>query len=215
MKAKRHLSILILSLPILVFSQQKMTWNDNHINKDFIADKSLLAKIEKNTPNDPIKIYIEKTEGSDFSVYVLNNLKDSITIPMQDWHLFLIQEAKDQNGQWKPVEYFRRSWCGNSYRFDKFASKTVIETNTKAYIGKFETEIRFKLLVSETVYYSNSLKSKIDLSQFVISKEAIDHSKHYYEAGDEIAKRFIFLDPESSKILYAAIRKRNERFKKK
>jgi len=50
-----------------------------------------------------------------FPVFIFNTSDSVYSIEMQDLRLIMIQEAIDPNGQWKPIEYWRDSWCGNSY----------------------------------------------------------------------------------------------------
>src|SRR5690606_3360227 len=49
------------------------------------------------------------------AVFITNNSKDTIFLDYQDLNAFIIQEAMDENGNWKPIEYWQYSWCGNSY----------------------------------------------------------------------------------------------------
>jgi hypothetical protein len=75
-------------------------------------------------------------------LYLKNKTKDSLELYLQDSHLFLIQEGKNKEGNWKPIEFWRYATCGNSYISKKIASEDIIKTSTKNYTGEFETEIR-------------------------------------------------------------------------
>ncbi len=107
-------------------------------------------------------------------------------------------EAKNEKGEWKPIEYWSYSWCGNSYRSRKIGPNEIIKSKSFNYSGSYVTEIRFKLFNSNKVYYSNVLKGTIELSQFMISETRKKMTNYYqYEAsaGKEIAEKILFLEP--------------------
>jgi len=222
---KNLISILAILFSILSYSQsQEMISNNNVVDKSFSSNHQIINAFKDISSKEDLLLYAEKTNDTIYSIYVLNNSKDSINIFRQDWHLQLIQEAKDQSGIWKPIEFWQNSDCGNSYYFQSIKSKEIIKTDSKAYQGNFLTEIRFKLKNDGKTYYSNSVKGNIDLSQFKLS-ETIKQNRSYTIvkrfAGDKIAKRVIFLDPkadkkfsaaykENMKVLKAKIKKRNK-----
>ena len=169
--------------------------------------------------NNKLTLYMKKEKDSYFSVYLLNNTKDTLQISLQDNHLQIIQEAKDKNGEWKPIEYWRYSTCGNSYFSDKLEPNGIIKTSSKSYKGTFKTEIRYKLLQNGKNYYSNSLICKIDISQFDLS-EKVKNESNYNDskriAGEETAKKIIFLDANGAKEYMEKLNKmRDEKTKSK
>ncbi|MBQ4820146.1 hypothetical protein [Aquimarina sp. MMG016] len=146
-----------------------MAINQNRIAIDFVTNEKIDVKFKKQESTKKELILIaENKENGKHSIYVKNKTTDSLQIFTQDWRLFLIQEAKDENGIWLPIEYWESSDCGNSYEFDKLKPKGMLKTLSVAYNGNFETEIRFKLLNDNKVYYSNSLRGKINKEQFIV-----------------------------------------------
>ncbi len=196
------LKLIILLLFIIQansYSQtKKMSYNQNQIDDKYVATNEILKNLDgRKTAKTDLAIYAETANDSVFFVYVQNNATDSIRISKQDSHLYLIQEAKDKSNQWKPVEYWRYSWCGNSYLSEKLASKGIIKTESEAYKGNFKTEIRFKLLNNSKVYYSNTLEGNIYHEQFILSdsiKNRLEFNKKFI--GAETAAKVAFLEPD-------------------
>jgi len=197
--------LLIFTFSINVFSQNaEMLCNENIIDKEYIANskiKTQFVVLNLNNKNE-ITVFAEKTNDSIFSIYMSNNSKDSISIAKQDWRIYLIQEAKNKDGKWKPIEYWRNSWCGNSYLSQTLKPNEIIKTDSKAYVGNYKTEIRFKILVNEKNYYSNILKGEINDSQFIFSDSAKAKSGYYRFSkigGDNIAQKVIFIESNGVK----------------
>lgn len=150
----------------------EMETNENRIDRDFISSYEFKEKIKSQSKTEnEINLILEKNNDSLYSIYVFNKTTDSLKISSQDWHLLLIQEAKNQNGEWKPIEYWRYSWCGNSYLTDKLDPNGILKTESKVYSGNFKTQIRFKLLNDNKVYYSNSKTGFVNLTQFEIPND--------------------------------------------
>lgn len=177
----------------------EMETNENRIDRDFVSTSEVKEKFngQSKTKNE-INLILEKNNDSLYSIYVFNKTTDSIKISSQDWHLFLIQEAKNQNGVWKPIEYWKYSWCGNSYLSDKLEPNGILKTESKVYSGNFETQIRFKLLNDNRVYYSNSTTGFVNLKQFEIPNDITEYRTYKRietRGSSELLKKIIFLEP--------------------
>jgi hypothetical protein len=201
---KFKLSILFCFLSIAFFGQTKlMDYNKNKSDFEFIASEELKTEFNlKEDSKSRIQIIAKITNDTIISIFLKNNSKDSISLSKQDWHLYLIQEAKNENGKWKPIEYWSYSWCGNSYSSEKVESQKIFKTETENYNGTFETEIRFKFLIENEIFYSNTLKSKIDLSQFEIPEKFTEHSTYknvVRVSNKELAEKVLFLEPNAMK----------------
>ncbi len=201
---KYNLGIFFYFLSIVLFGQNKsMDYNKNQSDFEFIANEDLKTEFNENeNSKSKIQIIAKITNDSIISIYLKNNTKDTLTLSKQDWHLYLIQEAKNKNGKWKPIEYWSYSWCGNSYLSEKITSQKIIKTETEKYNGTFETEIRFKFLIDNKIYYSNQLKCKIDITQFDIPEELTKHSTYnnvLRASNKELAEKVMFLEPNSMK----------------
>lgn len=180
-----------------------MDYNKNQSDFDFIATEELKAEFNSNeNSKNKIQIIAKITNDTIISIYLKNNAKDSLHLSKQDWHLYLIQEAKNKKGEWKPIEYWSYSWCGNSYLSENIESQKIIKTETEKYNGTFETEIRFKFLINNEVFYSNQLKCKIDITQFEIPEEFTEHSTYnnvLRVSNKELAEKVMFLEPNAMK----------------
>ena len=195
-----------------------MERNRNYIPWDVVLSSNVFEKFENQikTKNQIVLIAqktedtlnsifvfsdIEKNTKSLYSIYIYNNTTDSLIIQRQDRSFYLIQEAKNKNGEWKPIEYWSYASCGNSYLTDKLEPKGIIETLSVDYDGDFATKIRFKLFNYDKVYYSNVLDGRINLMQFEFPSDFSNNrilSNIIRVGGEELLKKMIFLEPNSS-----------------
>jgi hypothetical protein len=111
--------------------------------------------------NDRFKQWDDYVES--YRLIILNEDKDTILTKFK-----YIQEAKDKNGKWKPLEcYYNFGGCGNpeSYFFKLIPNNFMVYPIMK-YNGNFKTKIRIKLFNAGNVYYSNEFSGQINHSQF-------------------------------------------------
>lgn len=108
-------------------------------------------------------------------VFIHNRSKDTIYLGQQDGRVIMIQEAKDENGRWKPIEFWRYSWCGNSYVAERLLPNAIAVVKILKYDGDFETEIRLKLKNGNDIIYSDSYKGKINKIQFNLPSDIYDN----------------------------------------
>ena len=102
-----------------------------------------------------------------FTAYLVNTSKETFTAKRQDGSLIMIQEALDEEGEWKPIEYWVYSGCGNSYDnpLELDSGKYVI-VPIKKYSGEFKTKIRLKFKYGKKIMYSKPFSGSVNLSQF-------------------------------------------------
>lgn len=227
---KKHNLKYIIGVFILLLSfglnaqTTEMVANENTIDEDFVVSYEIRKKIISHSKKEnEINLISEKSNDSLFSIYVFNKTADTLTILTQDSHLFLIQEAKDKNGEWKPVEHWNYSTCGNSYLTKKIEPNGILKTESVAYNGKFETQVRFKLLNNDGIFYSNPIIGFVNLSQFSIPKGITEN--RFFErvetaGGNVLLKKILFLEPngiqefekkwESYLVKMAELRKKNK-----
>lgn len=131
-----------------------------------------------------------------FSLYVKNNKQTDIQIIPQDNKIKLIQEALTSDKEWKPIEFWANSDCGMSY-LEKIVlkPKEIIRLTSKKYLGNFKTKIRFKALINEKVYYSNSISVAINPSKF---KKSIWYNKfkeiYFPDKDNQEVENLLFLN---------------------
>lgn len=106
-----------------------------------------------------------KTLVRGFPVYIFNSTKNTVRLEEQDGRVMMIQEALDPNGQWKPIEYWQFSDCGNSYGGVILRPNYYLMTKVVKYKGPYETLLRLKLLNKDEIIYSKPFKGSINLSQ--------------------------------------------------
>ena len=158
----QFVSLVILIFLNLDLSAQnlEMKSNNNYIDAEHVTTLEIKKRINLQSKlSKDINVILQKNNDSLYDIYIYNQNIDTLSIYIQDNSVLLIQEAKSQNGKWKPIEYWLYSKCANSYHHYKLKPKGILKTNSKIYKGSFKTEIRFKLLNNNNVYYSNTLLS--------------------------------------------------------
>jgi hypothetical protein len=100
---------------------------------------------------------------SNTEIYINN------AIGFGDFHF--IQEAKDTDGKWKPIEFQNSLWgqqsnCGALNPNYILLPKHYLATSTIKYKGDFKTKIRIKMFSGIHYYYSNEVTGYVNLSQF-------------------------------------------------
>ncbi|NLR95113.1 hypothetical protein [Flammeovirga agarivorans] len=152
-------------------------------------DLNLVFHDVDNVPYEVTKINRFQISDTSFQVeeeskYYASNLltiqnlsKDTIGLEQIDNQLLLLQEAKDENGEWKLIEYFDYDKCGNSYWKTSLPPKQVVLVQLPRYSGNFETYLRVKLKSNDKIFYSDSIKSRINKSQFNLSEKSFNYKR--------------------------------------
>jgi hypothetical protein len=172
---------------ILPFEYYNRVNRENRL-KIFVSDRQLLpqglseiirlnefytdTEIEEGGSNHNSKKKVGHTEKRQnkfvpsIPVFLYNPTNDTILFQIQNGRVIMIQEAKDEHGVWRPIEFWQYSWCGNSYHEEVLLPNNIAIVKVLKYDGDFETELRLKLKSDNTIIYSDSFKGKINKSQF-------------------------------------------------
>lgn len=115
----------------------------------------------------------EKYRG--MKVLLVNATQEEVAFSASDSRLYIVQEALDRDGKWKPIEYLPASWCGNSYHRVFLGANQYWEFAAARYTGRFKTKLRFRLdeRKSETetmTIYSNEFEGGVNPKQFTVKQ---------------------------------------------
>lgn len=106
----------------------------------------------------------------------ITNLSDSLMFLGQHNYInHMVREAKDEQGQWKPLEQAVRYWDCNKCRLVYLKPKQVLVAKMMRFTGNFKTECRLRFGTGENVVYSNTFVEYIDKRALV----APDSTKAY------------------------------------
>jgi hypothetical protein len=80
-----------------------------------------------------------------FQLWLVNGTQEKQGFRASDGRLPIVQEARDREGKWRPIEYLPSSFCGNSYHtvFLQPGERWVFAA--PRYQGPFPTRLRFRL----------------------------------------------------------------------
>jgi hypothetical protein len=107
---------------------------------------------------------------------LVNRSANVLSVAACDSQLYIIQEALDATGQWKPLELFPTSYCANSFHQVFLGPDEYWRFFAPVRTGSFKTTLRFHLELGgarETgrPLYSNEYAGTIDPTAFVQAGE--------------------------------------------
>lgn len=122
---------------------------------------------------DKVQLLALPEEGATFAgkykgmkLLLINKTGGQVTFPASDSRLYIVQEALDQNGDWKPIESPPWSSCGNSRHRVSLGADEFWEIAAARYTGEYATKLRFKLAHGDLVIYSNEFDGSVNSGQF-------------------------------------------------
>lgn len=126
------------------------------------------------------KYYKPSTKLVEAYPVLIENITDSVAnIETQEGWIYMIQEAMDEKGKWRPIEYIDyRAVCGNSYGNSKILPNEYLISKIYKYSGDFQTKLRVRFASHKEVYYSNEFYGRINCSQFELPEYFADQDQH-------------------------------------
>lgn len=119
---------------------------------------------------------LQKIEA--YPIVIYNGSNSAKSIQIQDSKLVMYQEAQDSLGNWLPIEYFVHSGCGLSYSSIELPSQYCLEGEIAKYKGAFKTKLRVKILIDESIKYSNIYSGSVNYAQFTKPHEGFKDLKY-------------------------------------
>jgi hypothetical protein len=105
-----------------------------------------------------------------YKLYIANVTDSIVRLDASDSRLSVIAEVFYQ-GDWRPIEYLPRTWCGNSYHSVYLKQNEYWEFHIPKFIGKLKTKLRYKLIIDKDHYlYSNEVQTSINKGQLDIKQ---------------------------------------------
>ena len=136
-----------------------------------------------------------------FPVYIFNNAKAKriVSKSIINGDLYLQVQAKNENGDWKSIEYnyVPGFICGTGHFDYLLKPKHSIVSAIRKYSGDYKTKMRVKFMSLNKVYYSNEFEGEINYSQFNYVKEVSQMIKRFSKKNNErfnFKKQLILLD---------------------
>lgn len=120
-------------------------------------------------PYDSIKV---------IPAYIVNYSDSLQGIEKHGGKIIMIQEALNANNEWKPIEYFSFSGCGNSYGITYLDTNCYLMFGVNKYKGNFKTKLRVRLKTNGNVILSNEYTGYINKSQ--LEQEEEENIYHNY-----------------------------------
>jgi hypothetical protein len=124
---------------------------------------------------DTTDLTVYNDKYSAFKLYLINGSEDTISLPLQDGRIKIIQEALNRNREWQEIENYYSSYCGNSYYEMKLMPNEYEIYPRPIFKGVFATKLRFKLKIGEKMIYSNEFGGKINVKQFLDQKDMANY----------------------------------------
>ena len=143
-------------LQLLVDTNQKVTLKSNK-ERDYY-------RLEDST-----QVYYEG-----LPCFIYNETSQTKWLYIQDSRVIAIQEAFDSNYNWRPIQIWNWSWCGNSYERAYIKPKNYLLFKVPLYEGDYYTDLLIKVYSNDATYYSNEYKGWINYKQFDLPKQLMN-----------------------------------------
>ncbi|HET6202734.1 MAG TPA: hypothetical protein VFI25_08015 [Planctomycetota bacterium] len=105
-------------------------------------------------------------------VLVVNAGRERVSFDAQDSRIDLLQEARVEKGEWKPIEYLPSSWCGNSYHRVFLDPGECWTLSAPRYEGVLRARFRLRLdRRGEPPVYSEEFEGSVNPEQFTKEEE--------------------------------------------
>lgn len=78
-------------------------------------------------------------------IYLVNNTRDTAIFEAEDSRIYALIEARDESGDWRAVQNYRHSWCGNSYHHVYLPPGKSWNWTIPEMEGAFETDMRIRI----------------------------------------------------------------------
>ncbi len=116
---------------------------------------------------DEETVFAKKYRG--MKLLLINATNEQVAFSASDSLLYIVQEALNQNGEWKTIELMPFSSCGNSNHNVFLGVNEYWEFAAVRYTGNFKTRLRFRLIKSraeQSPIYSNEFEGNVNQKQF-------------------------------------------------
>lgn len=101
-----------------------------------------------------------------YPVYFVNSTKTDKMFFGKDRYAFGIQEAFDNDSNWRPIEKRGFDFCGNGHWGLVVHPNEFVVVLMRKYEGVFKTGIRVRFVLGESVYVSKPFEGTINPNQF-------------------------------------------------
>ncbi|QQS29019.1 MAG: WG repeat-containing protein [Sphingobacteriales bacterium] len=138
------------------------------INFELGSTKELTLQVD----TTDITIYLGNFYA--YKLFLINASNNIVNIHTENGLMKIIQQAKNEKGEWKDIEHFVHNFCGN-YNYEVPVAPNEFQIfATPIFKGDFNTQRRFKLEIEDHMIYSNSYSGQINRGQLnLISKEQL------------------------------------------
>jgi hypothetical protein len=114
---------------------------------------------------DTIDLTVYNDRFYAYKIYLINSTNDTVKIPAQDGQIKIVQQALNEEGEWRDTERFVNSFCGNSYHSFLLLPSFYQIYSTPIPKGEFKTRLRYRLELYGKSIYSNEYLGSINKEQ--------------------------------------------------
>ncbi len=123
-----------------------------------------------------------------FPVFLINETSRTLAMQAQNSYVFSIQEAKDSNGVWRPIETRAMRSCTTGPWARKITPQHFAIFIMPKYAGEYDTELRIRVRNGTQILVSPSYQGSINYQQFFLPKEEEFYAEFYRNRLDYLVK---------------------------
>lgn len=127
-----------------------------------------------------------------YPVYLVNQTPSTRYLLGKDSYVFAIQEALDREGIWRPIERRALDFCGNGRWIEPIKENEFFVFLVPKYHGDFETKMRVRLKIGNSLYVSQPFDGRINMAQIEMPNTFFSEYAESYEIDKATAIEMLF-----------------------
>lgn len=126
-----------------------------------------------------------------YPVYIVNENSSTKILSPASTYIFAIQEAKDSNGIWRPIEMKAPVFCGTGQGFLKIHPNEFVVFAMPKYKGGYKTKLRVRIKNEDNILVSVPFDGIINYQQFYLKD---DGEKEMMKRNPTAGKKYLFYE---------------------
>jgi len=181
---------------------------DISFGNDYITgDSAYLRRLRDSLPSDglqvipdyevsvPVNWTTNSRNGIYYPVFVVNETHSDKLFTPRDRYIAAIQEAKDRNGKWHPIESKKFDFVGKGRWALIIHPQEYAVFITSKFKGPFKTLMRIRLRTGGVTYISKAFEGSIDERQFRLKPGSYQYNEYKNDKSNSLVRRFLGSSP--------------------
>lgn len=172
--------------------------------RDYITgDSASLRKLRDTLSSDGLQVFADykisvpfksssfAKAGIYYPVFVVNETNSDKFFTARDRYVSAIQEAKDKDQKWRPIESKRFDFVGNGRWGLIIHPKEFALFITAKYEGSYKTLLRVRLQIGDVIYLTTAFEGSMNENQFHLKPGSYQYEEYKNNLSVSLLRRFL------------------------